>query len=115
MRDKFLRLERDIQTKQHNWLKEKDELQSTIHELKVTQDHLRQPAELIEKQSKDYLREKNSELLDALIGQERMTEKFKWELKKTAEAFEQECQNSDKLRRENNKLKNFLIVKTSPK
>ena len=111
MRDKYLRLERDMQTKQNTWMKERDDLRQTIEELKVTQEHLRQPAELIAKQSKDFLREKNSELLDALIGQERMTEKFKWELNKTAEAYEAECLNSDKLRRENNKLKNFLNVK----
>ena len=48
---------------------------------------MREPAELIEKQTKDYLREKNSELFDALIKQERLTEKYKWELKKTGETL----------------------------
>lgn len=80
-------------------------------ELKLTQEHLREPGELIAKQSKDYLREKNSELFDALISQERMTEKFKWELKKTAEAFEAECLKSDNMRRENNKLRTHFSNK----
>jgi hypothetical protein len=49
MRDKYLRLERDMQTKQNTWMKERDDLRQTIEELKVTQEHLRQPAELIAK------------------------------------------------------------------
>jgi len=86
-------------------------LQTIIQELKLTQQHLREPGELIEKQSKDFLREKNAELFDALIAQERMTEKYKWELKKTAEAYESECAKGDKLKRENNKLRMYVEAK----
>ena len=69
---------------------------------------MREPAELIEKQTKDYLREKNSELFDALIKQERLTEKYKWELKKTGETLEQEMQRFDQLRKEHNHMKTFI-------
>ena len=83
-------------------------MQVIIQELKLTQEHLRQPGELVAKQSKDYLREKNAELFDAYIAQERLTEKYKWELNKTADTLEQECAKVDALRRENNKMKTFI-------
>jgi len=104
MRDKYLRLQSTQVTNEQSWQQEKDKLQSTIQELKLTQEHLREPGELIEKQNKNYLREKNNELLDALISQERMTEKYKRELVKTAEAYETECGKSDKYRREINRM-----------
>ena len=63
---------------------------------------------MINKQSRDYLREKNNELFDTLISQERITEKYKWELKKTGEALEQEMKKVDSLRRENNHMRNFI-------
>lgn len=76
--------------------------------MKHSQEHLREPGELIQKQSKDYLREKNNELIDALIAQERVAEKFKWELKKTAEAYESECKRTDLLKRDNQKFRQVL-------
>lgn len=69
---------------------------------------MREPSELIEKQTKDYLKEKNSELFDALIKQERLTEKYKWELKKTGETLEQEMERFDQMRKENNHMRNFI-------
>ena len=69
---------------------------------------MREPGELIAEQSKTYLREKNAEIFDALIAQERITEKYKWELKKTGESLEQESKKVDTLRRDNNKLRLIL-------
>ena len=99
MRDKFLRLQRDKAIQSEQWQQEKEELKLTIQELKTSQTHLKEPAELIQKQSRDYLREKNAEIFDALIAQERLTEKYKYELKKTASAYEDECKKNDGLRK----------------
>ena len=108
MRDKFLRLERDFESLEQSHTKKIEEMASTIQELKLTQEHLREPGELIAKQSKDYLREKNAELFDAFIAQERLTEKYKWELNKTAETLESESIKVDQLRRENHRMKTFI-------
>ena len=40
------------------------------------------------KQNHDWLKEKNEEIVDILVKEERLCEKFKWELKKTMEALE---------------------------
>lgn len=48
MRDKYLRLQRDKENQMQGWNKEKEDLQQTISELKLTQLHLREPAELIQ-------------------------------------------------------------------
>ena len=108
MRDKFLRLQRDKENTDQQSQKEREEFQAAYEELKIEQHHLREPSELIEKQTKDYLKEKNSELFDALIKQERLTEKYKWELKKTGETLEQEMERFDQMRKENNHMKNFI-------
>ena len=47
MRDKYLRLLRDKENKQLSWTKEREDLQQTIEELKLTQLHLREPGDLI--------------------------------------------------------------------
>ena len=80
MNDKYLRLQRDHEVQQSSMQSEREELQSAFEELKIEQQHLREPRELIEKQSKDYLREKNNELFDTLMAQERINDKYKWEL-----------------------------------
>lgn len=43
MRDKFLRLQRDKEFSDQQHQKEKEELQGIIQELKLTQEHLREP------------------------------------------------------------------------
>ena len=108
MRDKFLRLQRDKEHDEQAHNKKIEELHVIIQELKLTQEHLREPGELVAKQGKDYLREKNAELFDAYIAQERLTEKYKWELNKTAETLEHECTKVDALKRENHKMKTFI-------
>ena len=54
------------------------------------------------------MREKNDELVDTLVKQERICEKFKWELKKTGEALESETARVDELRKENLRLHSFI-------
>ena len=64
--------------------------------------------DLIEKQRRENLKEKNAELVDAIIKQERVTERYKWELKKTGEALEEEAKRVERLRRENTEMKKFI-------
>lgn len=54
------------------------------------------------------MREKNDELVDTLVKQERMCEKYKWELKKTGEALESESKRFDQLRKENLHLRTWI-------
>ena len=108
MRDKYLRLQNDMQNAQISHQKEKEDFAIQIHELKLTAQHLREPGEVVANQARDYLREKNQELVDALIGQERLAEKFKWELKKTSETLESEGRKNEQLRRENRKMKAYV-------
>lgn len=77
VRDKYLRLQRDKELSDQQHRKQHEELQSIIQDLNL--DH-RAPQELIQKQSKDFLKDKNADLVDALLAQQRLTDKFKGEL-----------------------------------
>ena len=46
--------------------------------------------------------------MDAIIKQERLAERYKWELKKTGEALEEEAKKMERLRRENAEMKKFI-------
>lgn len=107
-RGKYLALQRDIQLSQDTWAKEREEYKAMIDELRVGAQLQAEPRELKEKQTRDWMREKNDELVDTLVKQERMCEKYKWELKKTGEALESETSRVDKLRKENLHLRNYI-------
>ena len=76
-------------------MKEREEYKAMIDELKVGARLQAEPRELQQKQTKEWLRDKNDELVDTLVKQERMCEKYKWELKKTGEALESESKRVD--------------------
>ena len=97
-----------MQLAQESWNKEREEYKAMIEELKVGARLQAEPRELKEQQTKDWLREKNDELVDTLVKQERMCEKYKWELKKTGEALESESKRVDQLRKENLYLRNYI-------
>ena len=79
-----------------------------IDELKLGAQLETEPKNLEEKTTKDWMREKNDELIDTLVKQERMCEKYKWELKKTGEALDSEAAKVDGLRKENLKLREYI-------
>lgn len=103
MRDQYLRLDRDKQRAEEQWEKHREE-REYIKAMECEGDSY----QLIEKQRRDNLKEKNAELVDAIIKQERLSERYKWELKKTGEALEEEAQRVERLRRENAEMKKFI-------
>lgn len=66
------------------------------------------PKEMVDMQGRMVLREKNSELMDALIAQERIGEKYKYELKKSIENLEEVDNNNKQLTHENREMKKFI-------
>ena len=46
--------------------------------------------------------------MDALIKQERLAERYRWELKKTGQTLEEEAKKMERLRRENAEMKKFI-------
>ena len=107
-RNKYLTVLRDLEIKNDSWAKEREEYQAMIEEQKLAAQLQAEPKELRNKQNKDYLREKNDDLVDTLVKQERICEKYKWELKQTGEALQNESKRYDKLRKENLQMKHYI-------
>lgn len=79
-----------------------------IDELRVGARLQAEPKELKDKQTREWMREKHDELVDTLVKQERMCEKYKWELNKTGQALESETARVDQLRKENLHLRAYI-------
>ena len=108
MRDKYLRLDRDAQRSEEAFSKEREELIARIDEVKREGILMADPKEMVDLQGRMVLREKNSELMDALIAQERIGEKYKYELKKSIENLEEAVNNNKQLTHENREMKKFV-------